>query len=453
MMREWQQRTSGDQFAFGNTIVICTGRLEPGVDSEMANNDVEVAVVGGGAAGLAAARRLSRANVSCLIVEARSRLGGRAWTVPGPSGSSLDLGCGWLHSADRNPWVAIAEEQHRTIDKTPPPWRRRSLAYGFPEGGRRLFLGAQEKFYARVRERAQKEPDVPVAAMFEPGCRWNPLINAVGTYISGAELEYVSARDFDYFDDTGVNWRIVEGYGATIVACGASLPMALGCAVLSIDHSGKRLKIETTQGRIIADRVIVTLPSAIIAHAEELFIPRLPEKTRAAEGLPLGLTNKLFMSLEGADEFENDSRLFGATDRTATAAYHLRPFGRPQIEAFFGGRLAAELEAAGEDAFFNFAVSELAAVLGNAFAKRVRPIRIHQWGADPFSRGSYSYARPGMTDCRMRLAAPVDDRIFFAGEACSPHDFSTAHGGWITGVAAADQVVAARERTRPPVKN
>jgi monoamine oxidase len=452
MMREWQQRTSGDQFVFGNTIVICTGRLEPGVDSEMANNDVEVAVVGGGAAGLAAARRLSRANISCFIVEARSRLGGRAWTVQGPAGSSLDLGCGWLHSADRNPWVAIAEEQHRTIDKTPPPWRRRSLAYGFPEGGRRLFLEAQEKFYARVSERAQKEPDVPVAAMFEPGCRWNPLINAVGTYISGAELEYVSARDFDYFDDTGVNWRIVEGYGATIVACGASLPMALGCAVLSIDHSGKRLKIETTQGCIIADRVIVTLPSAIIAHAEELFIPRLPEKTRAAEGLPLGLTNKLFMSLEGADEFENDSRLFGATDRTATAAYHLRPFGRPQIEAFFGGRLAAELEAAGEDAFFNFAVSELAGALGNAFAKRVRPIRIHQWGADPFSRGSYSYARPGMTDCRMRLAAPVDDRIFFAGEACSTRDFSTAHGGWITGVAAADQVIAARGHARHPEK-
>jgi monoamine oxidase len=419
----------------------------------MANNDVEVAVVGGGAAGLAAARRLSLANVGCLIVEARSRLGGRAWTVPGPSGSALDLGCGWLHSADRNPWVAIAEEQHRTIDRNPPPWRRRSLANGFPEGGQREFLEAQEKFYARVSDRAQKEPDVPAAAMFEPGVRWNPLINAVGTYISGAELEFVSARDFDNFDDTGTNWRIVEGYGATIAACGASLPAALGCAVLSIDHSGKRLKIETTQGRIIADRVIVTLPSAIIAHMEELFTPRLPEKTRAAEGLPLGLTNKLFMSLEGADEFEKDSRVFGATDRTATAAYHLRPFGRPQIEAFIGGRLAADLETVGEDAFFDFAVSELTGVLGKAFGKRVKPIRTHRWGADPFSRGSYSYARPGMTDCRKKLAAPVDDRLFFGGEACSPHDFSTAHGGWITGVAAADQVVAARERTRPRVKS
>src|SRR4029453_5802690 len=125
------------------------------------------------------------------------------------------------------------------------------------------------------------------------------------------------------FDDTGINWRVVEGYGATIAACGATLPGAPDFALPATAHRGTRLKIETTQGRIIADRVIVTLPSAIIANVEDLFIPRLPEKARAAEGLPLGLTDKLFMSLEGADEFEKDSRLFGTTDRTATAAYHL----------------------------------------------------------------------------------------------------------------------------------
>ena len=410
----------------------------------MANNDFETVVIGGGAAGIAAARHLSRAGVKCLIVEARSRLGGRAWTIPGPSGSALDLGCGWLHSADRNPWVAIAEEQRRTIDKTPPPWRRRSVADGFPEGQQRQFLEAQEQFFSRVSERAQKEPDVPAAALFEPDCRWNNLINAVGTYISGAELEYVSARDFDNFDDTGVNWRIVEGYGATIAACGAKLPAAFDCSVLRIDHSGKHLRIETTQGTIAADQAIVTLPSSILAEAETLFAPALPEKTRAAQGLPMGLTDKLFMSLERAEAFEKDSRVFGAIDRTATAAYHFRPFGRPLIEAFFGGKLAAKLEKDGERAFFDFAVGELTELLGNAFAKRVDLIHVSRWGLDPLSRGSYSYALPGMADCRTILAAPVDDRLFFAGEACSTHDFSTAHGGWITGVAAANQVIGVR---------
>src|SRR5690349_20992777 len=173
-------------------------------------NDFETVVIGGGAAGIASARHLCHNGIRCVLLEARPRLGGRAFTMIDASGFALDLGCGWLHSADRNPWVAVAEEQQRTIDKTPPPWRRRSLPLGFPEGGQVEFLAAQEQFFARVGARAQKEPDVAAATLFEPANRWNNLINAVGTYISGAELEQVSARDFDNFEDTGVNWRIVE---------------------------------------------------------------------------------------------------------------------------------------------------------------------------------------------------------------------------------------------------
>src|SRR5215831_3382669 len=204
------------QLVLWNADTICIGTIDTPLNSEMANSDLEAVVVGGGAAGIAAARRLCHANVRCLIVEARSRLGGRAWTVAGPSGSALDLGCGWLHSADRNPWVAIAEEQRRTIDKTPPPWQRRTVPLGFPESGQREFRKAQEDFNARIERRAHQESDVAAATFLEPGGRWNNLIRAVGTYISGAELDLVSARDFDNVDDTGVNWRIVEGYGTTI---------------------------------------------------------------------------------------------------------------------------------------------------------------------------------------------------------------------------------------------
>jgi len=410
----------------------------------MSNSDFETVVIGGGAAGLAAARRLHQAEVKCLVVEARPRLGGRGWSVTDSSGSTLDLGCGWLHSADRNPWVKIAEEQGRTIDKTPPPWRRRSLTLGFPENGQVEFLAAQQQFFARVSERAQKEPDVPVAALLPLNGRWNNLITAVGTYISGTELDRISVRDFDNFDDTDVNWRVIEGYGATIAAAGVNLPVALDCPVRRIDHSGKRIKIETAKGSISADQAIVTLPSTVLAEANKFFLPHLPEKIEAAKGLPLGLADKLFLSLDRAEEFEKDRRVFGATDRIATATYHFRPFGRPQIEVYFGGRLASDLESGGERAFFDFALSELTGLFGNAFAGRVKPIQIHPWGSDPFARGSYSYAVPGMADCRGNLASPVDGRLFFAGEACSRSDFSTAHGAFITGITAADQVIAAR---------
>ena len=98
----------------------------------MANSDTEVVIVGGGAAGIAAGRRLMDAHVDCLVVEARPRLGGRAWTMRGNSAFPIDLGCGWLHSADRNPWRDIAEAQGCLIDKTPPPWSRRPAPIGFP---------------------------------------------------------------------------------------------------------------------------------------------------------------------------------------------------------------------------------------------------------------------------------------------------------------------------------
>jgi monoamine oxidase len=412
----------------------------------MADSEFDVVIVGGGAAGIAAARHLHAANVNCLLVEARDRLGGRAWTVNGPDGSALDLGCGWLHSADRNPWVAIAQAQDRALDKTPPPWSRPSPAPGFPLAEQHVFGAALDAFFDRVSE-AARAPDRPAADLLEADGRWNGLIGAVATYITGAELAAISVRDFDNYADSGVNWRLVDGFGAVIAAHAADVPIVLDCPVHTIDHHGARLKLETAKGMLTAEQVIVALPSTLIAEEAVRFAPALPEKREAAAGLPLGLNDKLFLALDGAEEFEPDTRLFGRTDRTATASYHLRPFGHPQIEVFFGGDLAWKLEAGGERAFFDFAVSELTALFGSGFAKRLRPIRMHAWGRDPFARGAYSCALPGESECRARLAAPVDDRLFFAGEACSTHDFSTAHGALLTGIAAADAVLTVR-RTR-----
>ena len=410
----------------------------------MADDDVEVAVIGGGAAGLAAARRLHDAGIRCLVIEARPRLGGRAWTVIDASGYALDLGCGWLHSADRNPWSAIAQAQGLRIDRTPPPWTRPSLAIGFSMAEQRDYFKASHAFHERLDD-TERTPDRPAAELLEPGGRWNNLIVAVNTFVTGAELDRVSAHDIVRYDDTGVNWRVFEGYGTAIAGHGAGLPVALDCPVSRIDHGGPRLRIETVKGTINADQAIVTVPTPILAR-EDFFAPALPAKTGAAYGLPLGLDNKLFLALEDADEFEKDSRLLGRTDRTGTGSYHLRPFGRPQIEGYFGGTLASDLEAGGAGAFFDFAVSELTGLFGNAFAQRLKLSQMHCWGADPYSRGSYSYARPGQADMRAVLAAAVDNRLFFAGEACSLRDFSTAHGGWFTGVDAADQIKAARRK-------
>ncbi len=411
----------------------------------MTNSEVEVAIIGGGAAGIAAGRRLRAAGIDCLIIEARARLGGRAWTMTDASGYALDLGCGWLHSADRNPWTKIAESQSRTIDKSRPPWGRSSLPVRFSVADQEVFRRASDTFHDRLEALLAEGKDVAAADALERGGRWNALITAIGTYISGAEFARVSGRDFVNYQDSGVNWSVVEGLGATIAAAGAELRTAFDCAVTRIDHSGRKLKIETAKGTIAAEQTIVTLPTAVLAAQEDLFFPALPDKIEAARNLPLGLADKLFIALAGAEEFEPNSRVFAHTDRVATASYQIRPFGRPMIEVYFGGSHAAALEAGGERAFFDFAVTELASLFGNGFAARLEPIAMHRWGADPFAQGSYSYALLGQADARAALAAAVDGRLFFAGEACSKGDFSTAHGGWFTGTAAAEQAIAARQ--------
>src|SRR5471030_451007 len=126
----------------------------------MANSDTEVVIIGGGAAGIAAGRRLAKAAIECLVVEARPRLGGRAFTVTDQSGFALDLGCGWLHSADRNPWAAVAQAQGRSIDKTLPPWKRPAMPFGFPPAEQADFSKALNEYFERVGPPVAKDRDV-----------------------------------------------------------------------------------------------------------------------------------------------------------------------------------------------------------------------------------------------------------------------------------------------------
>ena len=409
-------------------------------------SEVDVAVIGAGSAGVAAGRRLLAAKLNLIVLEARARVGGRAWTVEA-GGFPLDVGCGWLHSADRNPWTKIAEAEGLTVDRSSPPWGKPALEYGFSAAAQREFREAMAEFYQRLDEASEKHRDRPLADFLEPGGKWNSMLQAISTYVNGVELDHASVRDYEAYDDSGVNWRVAEGYGTAISVAARALPLALDCAVKLIDHSGKQLRIETAQGVLSARAVIVTVPSQLIAEESIRFTPALPAKLKAAAGLPLGLADKTFLALADAERFPEESRIFGKLHAEGAANYHIRPFGRPVIECYFGGKLARELEDAGEGAFGAFAIDELASLVGNDLRPKLKLLASSAWALDSYARGSYSYALPGHEDDRARLASPVDDRLFFGGEACSPEHFTTAHGAYEAGVTAAEQAIAALAKT------
>jgi monoamine oxidase len=406
-------------------------------------SEVDVAIIGAGAAGLGAARALQSSGLSVIVLEARDRVGGRGHTIQAAPGIAFDVGCGWLHSADKNSFVKIAGQLNFEIDQTRPPWREQSFDAGFPLKERLDFIAALDDFYERADEAAKSGRDSAASSYLEPGNRWNPMIDAISTYVNGSELDSVSILDMDAYEDTGINWRVRRGYGALMAAYGAPCPLALNTQATLIDHSGTRLRIETSQGTVSAGKAIVTVPTNLIADEAIRFSPALPAKVDAARGLPLGLADKVMLALDQPDALPKDGNLRGATMRTAMGSFHLRPFGQACIEGYFGGSFARGLEDAGDGALAARAIDEIAALLGNDYRRKLKPLAQSRWAQDPFARGSYSHALPGHAGKRAVLAAPVDGRLFFAGEATSPNFFSTAHGARDSGERAAAEVLRA----------
>jgi monoamine oxidase len=406
-------------------------------------SEVDVAVIGAGAAGIAAARRLvADGRATLAVVEARERAGGRAWTID-RDGIPLDLGCEWLHSADRNALTALAEERGFTLYRRQPDWTTRLSRSGESAEAEADWLREREAHYWAIHHAACDPEDRPASSVLVPGGRWNALLNAVSTWANAVELECLSIKDNDRYEDSGVNYRLVEGYGRLFATLAEGLPIAFGTAVSRIDHGGRRIRFETRRGALEARRVIVTMPTAAIATGQIVFVPDLPDKVAAAVGLPLGLADKLFLHFDGElPGIDRDAHLVGSTQRCETMSYQVRPLGKPVIACFFGGRFAASLERDGMAAMAAFAAEELAGLFGNDTRRRLRPLAASAWCADPFARGSYSYALPGHADDRARLAQPIDNRLFFAGEATSSNFFSTAHGAFATGIAAAEAALA-----------
>ena len=410
-------------------------------------NDIDVVVIGAGAGGVAAARALTVRH-SVVVLEARERIGGRAWTYRyGDIG--LDLGATWLHSADENEWGALASPLGFKVDPLPPPWDRPAHRANFSQGERADYHAAWDRFYSRIDEVAAAGSTRLMSEFFEPAGRWNGLLGAMVTYINGVEADQLVVAEYARYRDTDVNRRIPQGYGALIEAYAGPLDIRLGCPATLIDHSGERVRVTTLHGTLAARAVIVAVPPGVMANETLRFSPALPDTLEAAHALPLGVADKMFLSIDGADDLPAETRLYGATDRVETGSYTLRPFGRPVIDGYFGGAFARELESQGNGAFAAFAIEQICAALGNDVRKRLRPIAESAWARDPWSLGAYSYGSQGAQAARAKLATSVGDKLFFAGEHCSDVDFSTAHGAYRTGVKAAEDAIKALERKAP----
>jgi monoamine oxidase len=399
-------------------------------------------IIGGGAAGIGAATEARARGIDGLILEAKDRLGGRAHSIDW-NGFRLDLGCTWMHSAERNSLKAEAERVGAAIDRAPTKWAGQYHNLGFSREEQEQAWAAFEELEERMR--ADPPASDRASDALEPQNPWNAFLDAISSYVNGAPLKDVSVADWLSYDNASSdqNLRLSRGYGGLLASLGASFEHRLGTAVTAVSRQKNSVQIQTDSGVIEAERVVVTVPTSTLHKIR--FDPPIAGLLEAAEQLPLGLADKLFLSLEDPHEFPHGAHLLGNAHSSETGSYFLNPMGMPVVEGFFGGAGARALEKLGKEEAAAFAVDELASLLGSGIRKRLAPIALSCWAAEPWIGGSYSHALPGHAADRLRLAASGDDRIAFAGEAVSVEDYSTAHGAFDSGKAAVRKLCASRD--------
>jgi monoamine oxidase len=414
--------------------------------------EVDLAIVGAGVAGLAAAKTARALGLSYVVLEAQARVGGRAFTDtldPGDGRAPLpwDRGCHWLHQARENPFTEIAGELGFS-------YRRQAASH-------RLWLGerfadaaelAEREAAAEHAERALRAAaaeglDVAIADALPDLGRWAGVHRQFLRAVTGEDPSAVSLLDDQRYRETGDNWPVAEGFGALVGAWAREVPVALSTPVRRLRRGGRELRLETDRGDLRARTAVLTPATDVLLSGALAIDPPLPaDLTDALAGVPLGAANKVALA------FDRD--VFGLEHATAVhqpdaprgCNIQVRPFGRDMAIAHTGGPLARELEQAGPRAMTALALDQLGAMFGSAVRRHLRASATTAWGRDPWIRGGYSVCRPGHAAARERLLAAVDERIWLAGEACSLSAFGTVGGAHASGTAAARQAADALGR-------
>jgi len=404
---------------------------------------LDAIVVGAGAAGLTTARELARSGLSVRVLEARDRVGGRAWTESLTFGVPIDRGCAWLHSAEQNPWAPYARAHGFTVLERPPDWGQRIGRERLSAAQRARRDADWDRAAEAITAAAAAGRDVPVSTVLPDDLEFRPHFDAIMSWWMGVDTHELSTVDFAASDDSETNWAVAEGLGAVVASAARGLDVELACPVSAIDWSGRRIRVTSPRGMLECQAVVVTVPTTLLARGEPRFTPALPpEYEEAFAGLPLGLANKVFLEVEdGALPFEGTTNFIASGTTVRTTSFSVRPAGHDVLLAYFGGGYARELERDG--ALVAAAREELARLFGADFERRIRRTTATAWAGDPWARGSYSAAKPGFARCRATLGRPLAGRVFFAGDACTTQTFGEINGAWESGVAAARGVAAA----------
>ena len=418
-------------------------------------------MIGGGLAGLSAAARLADAGLSVTVLEARDRLGGRVWTEMDPSGAPVDLGAEWIgdrgevHDLLSAAGTRLVEADGRMLERAGRgAWREIGERSGHHGLIRRALAGGDRSLREALDACCTRPED-------------EESRTRLLRYVQGfhaAEPDRVSIRWLDQVETTqpaeASDLRAPEGAGSVVAMLRRGLEqrceLRLGTVVRSVEWQPKRVLVRTVEGATHrAEAAVVTVPLPLLdppadERAALRFAPSLEDKARAAALLHMGHVVKIVLGFQTPfwREIEplKEALFVQAFDQAIPTWWTPADPTVPFLTGWAGGPFADRVAATGD--LGHLAIASLAGALGMSradVASRVVSRHFHDWTADPFTRGAYTYVGVGGLEAHRTLAAPIADTLFFAGEAtCGDGYNATMEGAVRSGRRAATELLAAR---------
>jgi len=407
--------------------------------------DFDVLIVGAGAAGIAAARRVAAAGRRFVVLEASERWGGRCFTDMRTFRIPYERGARWIYMPDLNPLAKLALKAGLDIYPMPAGQRLRIGLRDAREGETEDFFANLVRCNRGISDAARGKVDVSCAqALPNDLGDWRPTMEFVlGNFGCGKALSDISAMDLAKSAEREVAAFCRQGLGTLVGKLAFGSPIQFSSPVTRIAWGDRLVEAETRGTLLTARAAIVTASTAVLASGKIKFQPGLPARHAEAIG-KLGLGSYEHVAIEFAGNplgLRSDDLIFEKAAGPRTAALLGNVSGSRLCVVEIAGRLAADLAGDGEAAMTTFAIDWLAGLFGSGLKRAVERTHATRWTKEPWVLGAFSAAAPGGQWARKALSEPLDERLWFAGEAVHETLWGTIAGAWEAGERAADAAI------------